>query len=295
MRVTRFQSPNADPQRPGGHGLRRPSASQLAATLTTISEFAPSSMPDLMAEPDRGTTRLTVVDLLDALCASASGAEVADVFNALAAVYELPWGPAQAVELDRSSPLPTQGIVVEVPEEYEVRMVRRGKVQHLHTVMPHVTRTSLTVTWDAAAYQLAGKGEFYEAMSDFESGQSLRLALRLPGQRRFIVTFDTDAALLKEASQRLPLIAQVQLFAIHLNEAAWAVCHARHQVSPLTPRETDVLLGTLAGRTVYEVGQQLKLSEAMVAKHGNSAAMSLGCVGRHQATARALHMGWLGV
>ena len=99
--------------------------------------------------------------------------------------------------------------------------------------------------------------------------------------------------MLKDSGQRLPLIAQVQLFAIHLNEAAWALCHGRHQVSPLTSRETEVLLHTLAGKTVYEVSQQLKLSEAMVAKHGNSAATSLGCVGKHQATARALRMGWL--
>src|SRR6185436_4148711 len=122
---------------------------------------------------------------------------------------------------------------------------------------------------------------------------AIHLSLRLPGQRRFVARFAIEGGLLQDAGQRLPLIAQVQLFAIHLNEAAWAVCHARHQVSPLTPRETEVLQCTLAGKTVYEVSQLLKLSEAMVAKHGNSAATSLGCLGKHQATARALHMGWL--
>jgi DNA-binding CsgD family transcriptional regulator len=286
MRFHRYQSPHTEQHRTGGHS-RRP--------VARASEFAPSSMPDLMAEHERGpASQLTVVDLLDALCGAPSSAEVGDVFNALVTAYQLRWGNATVVEEDRGSTTPIDGIVVQVPQEYELRMARPGQAQPLRGMMPHVTRTSLTTTWDAATYQLAGKGEFYEAMSSFESQQAIRLALRLPGQRRFIVIFDTDATVLKDSGQRLPLIAQVQLLAIHLNEAAWALCHGRHQVSPLTLRETEVLLQTLAGRTVYEVSQQLKLSEAMVAKHGNSAATSLGCVGKHQATARALHMGWLG-
>ena len=287
MRFHRYQSPYTDQHRTGGHGRRR---------LVSASEFAPSSMPDLMAEHDRGqVSDLTVIDLLDALCGAATAAEVADVFNAFVIAYQLRWGLVTAAEEDRGNPASSiQGIVIQVPEEYEIRMARPGRVQPLHAVMPHVTRTSMTVTWDAATYQVAGKGEFYEAMSGFESAQAIHLSLRLPGQRRFVLCFASDEALLKDAGQRLPLIAQMQLFAVHLNEAAWSVCHARHQVSPLTLRETEVLQCTLAGKTVYEVSQLLKLSEAMVAKHGNSAATSLGCVGKHQATARAFHMGWLG-
>ena len=173
MRFHRYQSPHTDQHRTGGHG-RRP--------VARASEFAPSSLPDLMIEHERGhASQLTLIDLLDALCGAPSSAEVADVFNALVMAYQLQWGGAVVVEEDRGSTTPARGIEIRVPQEYELRMAGPGRAQPLHLVMPHVTRTSLTITWDAATYQLAGKGEFYEAVSSFETEQAIRLALRLPG------------------------------------------------------------------------------------------------------------------
>ena len=91
------------------------------------------------------------------------------------------------------------------------------------------------------------------------------------------------------------MVADLQLFAVHAQEAA----HAHHAARPprtpsapaLTPRELESLRWTMDGKTAWEVGNILGISERTAVLHVNNAMHKLGCVNKHQAVLKALRLG----
>lgn len=236
---------------------------------------------------------LSILNLLDSLGRSTTEREIADTFNLAIKEFGFRWGTAVALE-EQPGSTSFQGIELQVFEEHAPSLVHERPGPTLDVVLKHVTRTSLLGVWDAALYQHAGQGELYVAMSEYGLEQGVCLALRLPHGRNFIVSFDVDRSIRRDAASLAPVIAQVQLFAIHLHEAAWVRSEgASLDESPLTQDEVQVLQWTLAGKTANEVGKLLNMTEASVAKYGHLAATKLGCAGKHQAAARALHLGWI--
>ena len=61
----------------------------------------------------------------------------------------------------------------------------------------------------------------------------------------------------------------------------------------LTPRELEALRWTMDGKTAWEVGAVLGISERTAALHVNNATHKLGCVNKHQAVLAALRLGIL--
>ena len=59
----------------------------------------------------------------------------------------------------------------------------------------------------------------------------------------------------------------------------------------VTPRELETLRWTMEGKTAWEVGRVLGITERTVALHVNNATHKLGCVNKHQAVLKALKMG----
>ena len=59
----------------------------------------------------------------------------------------------------------------------------------------------------------------------------------------------------------------------------------------LTPRELEALRWTMEGKTAWEVGAILGISERTAVLHVNNAMHKLGCTSKHQAVLRALRLG----
>ena len=59
----------------------------------------------------------------------------------------------------------------------------------------------------------------------------------------------------------------------------------------LTPRELEALRWTMDGKTAWEVGGVLGISERTAVLHINNAMHKLGCVSKHQAVLKALRLG----
>lgn len=66
---------------------------------------------------------------------------------------------------------------------------------------------------------------------------------------------------------------------------------AEQQQVRLSPRELEALRWTMAGKTAWEVGVILGISEQTVVRHLGHAAQKLGCVNKVQAVVRALQLG----
>ncbi|MDT9001616.1 autoinducer binding domain-containing protein [Paucibacter sp. APW11] len=163
-------------------------------------------------------------------------------------------------------------------------------------VMQHCKRHSLPIIWNQRTYVDCGQGELWEEQAKFGLCAGIALALHLPEGRHFCLGVDRDQALPSDPASLTQIVAELQLFAVHAQESAWHVFTP--QGSPaaqfgarLTPRELECLRWTMEGKTAWEVGTILSISERTAVLHLNNAMHKLECNNKHQAVLKALRLG----
>jgi len=163
-------------------------------------------------------------------------------------------------------------------------------------VMQHCKRQSVPIIWDQATYVRKGVGELWEEMASFGYRNGISLALHMPEGRHFLLGVDRDRPVPEDAGELTRMVADLQLFAVHAQDAASRIlipASADPTVASLTPRELETLRWTMEGKTAWEVGNVLGITERTAALHVNNATHKLGCVNKHQAVLKALRIGLL--
>ena len=120
------------------------------------------------------------------------------------------------------------------------------------------------------------------------------MALHMPEGRHFVLGVDRDKPIPADRHAVTRLVADLQLFAVHAQDAAQRILAPPASVPgapSLTPRELETLRWTMEGKTAWEVGSVLGISERTAALHVNNATHKLGCVNKHQAVLKALRLG----
>ena len=161
-------------------------------------------------------------------------------------------------------------------------------------VMQHCKRQSVPIVWDQRTYVNHGAGEMWEMQARFGYRTGICLALHLPEGRHFVLGMDRNDPLPSDASQLTRMVADMQLFAVHALDTALRVLLPPEQQLEqprLTPRELESLRWTMDGKTAWEVGAILSISERTAVLHINNAMHKLGCNNKHQAVLKALRMG----
>jgi DNA-binding CsgD family transcriptional regulator len=90
------------------------------------------------------------------------------------------------------------------------------------------------------------------------------------------------------------MVADLQLFAVHAQDSAMRLLVPSKQQPErpsLTPRELETLRWTMEGKTAWEVGVLLGISERTVVFHVNNAMHKLGSINKQQAVLKALRLG----
>ena len=163
-------------------------------------------------------------------------------------------------------------------------------------VMQHCRRQSVPIIWDQQTYTGQGVGELWEEQAQFGLNTGIAMALHLPEGRHFVLGVDRDKPLPADAAELQRVVADLQLFAVHAQEAAVRLL-LPEQMQPerpaLTPRELEALHWTMEGKTAWEVGTILGISERTAVLHVNNAMHKLGCVSKHAAVLKALRLGLL--
>ena len=165
----------------------------------------------------------------------------------------------------------------------------------LDPVMQHCRRSSTPVLWDRRTYLNAGMVAKWELQASFGYAVGAAIALHLPAGVHFFLGVDRDRPL--AVGERDHVAANLCLFSAYAQEGALRALAPGRQMVPaasLSARELEVLRWTAEGKTAWEVGRILGISEQTVARHVNSAAQKLGCVNKVQAVAKALRLGLLG-
>jgi DNA-binding CsgD family transcriptional regulator len=161
-------------------------------------------------------------------------------------------------------------------------------------VMQHCKHAAIPIAWNQDSYVSVGKGEMWETQARFGYRVGIALALHLPQQRHFFVGVDRDQALPADSEVLGRMVADLQLFAVFAQEAAVRVLLPSTQapdIPSLTSREMEGLKWTMEGKTAWEVGRILGISEQTVVRHLNSATHKLDCVNKHHAVVKAMRLG----
>ena len=164
-------------------------------------------------------------------------------------------------------------------------------------VLQHCKRQTMPIIWNQDTYVDKGVGDLWEQQARYGYRTGIAMALHLPEGKHFLLGVDRDQELPKDPIELQRLVADLQLFAVHAQDAAMRLlvppAHQPERPS-MTPRELEVLRWTMEGKTAWEVGAVLGISERTAVMHINNGMHKLGCVNKHQAVLKALRLGLIG-
>jgi len=161
-------------------------------------------------------------------------------------------------------------------------------------VMQHCKHASVPIIWDQTTYVSQGLGAKWEHQARFGYRTGIAMALHMPEGRHFMLGVDRDQPLPQDTQELQRLVADLQLFAVHAQDAALRLLlpSALQSERPrLTPRELEALRWTMDGKTAWEVGAVLGITERTAVMHVNNAMHKLECSSKHQAVLKALRLG----
>jgi DNA-binding CsgD family transcriptional regulator len=184
-------------------------------------------------------------------------------------------------------------VVDNTPQEY-LGVYNNTISQRRDPVMQHCKRQSLPIIWDQATYTSQGQGELWEEQARYGYQTGIAMALHLPEGKHFMLGVDRDRPLPTDRHELTRVVADLQLFAVHALDTAMRVLLPNDKpidLPSLTPRELEALRWTMDGKTAWEVGSILGISERTAVLHLNNAMRKLGCVNKHQAVLKALRLG----
>jgi DNA-binding CsgD family transcriptional regulator len=167
-------------------------------------------------------------------------------------------------------------------------------MQRRDPVMQHCKKQTMPIIWDQATYVESGVGDLWEHQAAYGYRTGIAMALHLPDGKHFQFGVDRGQSLPHDPEELQRLVADLQLFAVHAQDSAM-----RLLVPPieqpdrpgLTPRELETLRWTMDGKTAWEVGALLGISERTVVFHISNATHKLGCINKQQAVLKALRLG----
>ena len=163
-------------------------------------------------------------------------------------------------------------------------------------VVQHCKRQSVPIVWNQGTYVAKGQAEMWEEQARFGYRTGIALVLHMPEGRHFMLGMDRDEALPANTGELTRLVADLQLFAVYAQETAWRVVMPKGidtaaTQTHLTPRELECLRWTMDGKTAWEVGAILSITERTAVLHINNAMHKLECTTKHQAVLKALRLG----
>lgn len=163
----------------------------------------------------------------------------------------------------------------------------------VHQRLLHLTKPLI---YDQAFYVNAGAGDLWEMYAPFGYRTGVAVGVQMPGYRRLLLGVDREAPLPKDPIQLNRMIADLQLLAVHAQEAAGRLLRsARSSQSELRipARQLEILKLTMEGKSAWVVGSLLGISENTVNYHLKQLFRLLDVSTKHQAVLKAMELGFI--
>jgi DNA-binding CsgD family transcriptional regulator len=164
-------------------------------------------------------------------------------------------------------------------------------------VLQQLKKLGRPVIYDQSTYVRKQAADLWEHQARYGYRTGVAVALHLPNHRHFVMGVDRRDALPADDREVTRLMADLQLVAVHAQDAAVRLL-TRDQPQfdehlQLTPRELEVLKLTMDGLTAAGISDRLAISTPTVNFHLRNLREKLGASSKHQAVLRALSLGLL--
>lgn len=159
-------------------------------------------------------------------------------------------------------------------------------------VLTHVMRNAAPLIYDQKLYVDADAGDLWEMQAPFGYRTGIAVSVHMPGYRRFLLGVDRDAALPSDPIKLSRMLADLQLLAVHAQDAAARLLGPTN-LPRLHPRQLEVLKLTMEGKSAWVVGSLLGISEHTVNYHLKQIFKVLDVSTKSQAVLKAMELGLL--
>lgn len=171
------------------------------------------------------------------------------------------------------------------------------RLSRVDPVMQHCKRKSFPIIWNQDVYIESGVGEMWEHQAHYGYKTGIALGLHLPNGQHFSMGVDSDRPIPSNTRTLTRIAAELQLFAVHAQEAAFRilvpVVPTPTDRPELTRRELEVLKLTMDGMAASEISDVLNISERTTVFHLQNAMHKLNCNSKYQAVLKAIRLGFL--
>lgn len=188
----------------------------------------------------------------------------------------------------RDKELIKQDVFTTYPSSWVQRYQEARYIQS-DPVLKRIAASNLPVFWDDAKHR---KHIVFDEARQHGLANGITVPVWGPTGERAVLSIATDIAPEKSQKHRMATAGTVLLTALHLHEAVErTTAHASEPSIPrLTPREKECLQWAAHGKTSWEIGNILSISEWTVIFHMTKATKKLNAANRRQAVARALSL-----
>ena len=157
-------------------------------------------------------------------------------------------------------------------------------------------RRIIPMLWDPNSLDKAGL-VFFEEASQFGLSSGVTVPISTRSSERALFSLASSYQYQNSHATILHALGDTALLGTYLHEAVYRLVlqkeHWLLQDNPLSQREKECLKWATAGKTAWEIGKILSISERTVVFHLNNAARKLNVGNRQQAIARATTLGFL--
>ena len=199
--------------------------------------------------------------------------------------------------IDRSISGTEFHVVDNTPQAF-TQVYHDTELARVDPVMQHCKQVAIPIIWDQDTYVARGMGEMWEHQARYGYHTGIALAIHLPDGRHFLIGVDRDKPLSSNPRILTRIVADLQLFAVHAQDVAFRLLAPGKEpiaknIPSLTPRELEALRWTMDGKTAWEVGAIMSISERTAVLHIQNAMHKLDSINKHQAVLKALRLGLL--
>lgn len=197
-----------------------------------------------------------------------------------------------ALTISAPSLKPQYHIINGFPPEWHERYVSRGYFK-IDPVVRYAQTSSLPAIWSDQKFHDCRSREFWEEA--WALGLRTGMSFSVHGQPGVtgILSLSRDKPLDLPAPEMAALIGRAQMFASMVHHAVVRIDLPKllpEQSIAMTPRELECLKWSADGKTAWEIGQILSITERTVVFHMNNVIQKLGASNKIQAIVRAVSL-----
>jgi DNA-binding CsgD family transcriptional regulator len=183
-----------------------------------------------------------------------------------------------------------QYVISGFPRGWAENYLQRGYFA-IDPLIRHAQTSTLPALWDEKMFHTEASNEFWEDALGFGLRTGLSLAVHHQPGVTGIFSLATDAVLDHDEHQLAALLGRAQIFASLLHYAVMRLESPKlipEVTAALTAREQECLKWAADGKTAWEIGQLLNISERTAVFHINNVIRKLGANNKTQAIVRAV-------